>query len=131
MSSRAEEHGGDSPDVRQVRAAKNQALFREVNERIEELKPPSTFVDFVCECTQEDCAEQVELTRDEYERLRGVSNRFAVKPGHETPEAEEVVDRSDRYVTVEKIGHGKPVAERLDPRQRSRARLRPAPEPPA
>jgi hypothetical protein len=105
---------------RQVRAAENQSLFREVNERIEELRPPSTFVEFVCECSTDPCNEMVELTQQEYAALRSDPNRFAVSPGHVVPEAENVVDRTDRYEIVAKLGAGVPVAERLDPRRRRR-----------
>ena len=105
---------------RQIRAAKNQSLFREVNERIEELRPPSTFVEFVCECSIDPCNEMVELTQQEYETLRSDPNRFAVSPGHAVPEVEVVVDRSDRYEIVAKLGAGIRVAEKLDPRGRHR-----------
>jgi hypothetical protein len=37
-------------EVRRERAARNQALFREVNERIEELSTPSYSRGFICEC---------------------------------------------------------------------------------
>jgi hypothetical protein len=114
----------------QIRAAKNQSLFREVNERIEEVRQPSTLVEFVCECTLEGCSEIVELTEQEYESVRSHSNGFAVRPGHVVPQVEVVVDGTDRYQIVSKIGAGAPIAEKLDPRQRKR-HLRAVPEPPA
>ena len=47
---------------------KNEAVFREVNERIKELSQrlrsdgPTDLVSFVCECSAVDCHETVELT---------------------------------------------------------------------
>jgi hypothetical protein len=37
-------------EVRRERAARNQALFRQVDERIEELSTPSYSRGFICEC---------------------------------------------------------------------------------
>ena len=48
------------------KAAKNQALFRDVNERIEELVGKTWHPEFVCECADEHCIETLELS------LRGV-----------------------------------------------------------
>ncbi|MGH3050003.1 MAG: hypothetical protein ACRDLK_07585, partial [Gaiellaceae bacterium] len=68
-------------------AAKQQSIFREVNERIEELAGRFDVLDqtlnVVCECGDGACTERIELTASEYEALRGSSRRFAVVPGHE------------------------------------------------
>ena len=106
-------------DVQRERAAKNQSLFREVNERIEELASSASFVEFICECANEECSELVSLTRAEYERIRSGSNRFFVIAGHELPAVEQTVETTDRYLVVSKLGAGAPVAERLDPRKRA------------
>ena len=44
-------------DLQRERAAKNQSLFREVNERIEDLDHTSTFIEFICECANEECSD--------------------------------------------------------------------------
>jgi hypothetical protein len=106
-------------DLRRQRAAKNQSLFREVNERIDELSASATFATFICECMTETCDEPVPLTRDEYELIRADSNSFFVIPGHEMHEIEEVVDATDRYFVVAKLGTGGTVAAHLDPRKRA------------
>src|SRR3954452_1934597 len=108
-------------DVRRVRAAKNQSLFREVNERIGELSvsSPASFIQFVCECMTEGCDQQVSLTREEYEQIRSGSNRFFVVTGHEVVDVERIVDSTDRYVVVANLGKGESVAEHLDPRKRA------------
>jgi hypothetical protein len=103
---------------RQVRAAKNQSLFREVNERIEELRPGETLVEFACECTNTECTASLTLSDDEYESVRRFPTHFIVMPGHELDEVERVVQRNERYEVVEKFGAGGPAAVRLDPRAR-------------
>ena len=105
-------------ELRQERAARNQAFFREVNERIEELSRPAYSRAFICECCNETCHETLSIAIDEYEQMRSDGNRFAVLPGHEVPEVEEIIDANDRYLIVAKLGTGGRVAEQLDPRQR-------------
>jgi hypothetical protein len=114
-------------DARRVRAAKNQSLFREVNERIEELATnPSIFEDLrrqerltlACECAYDECSKQVEMTIADYEKIRADSNKFFVLPGHDITEVEEIVGEGDGFVVVSKLGVGESVAQRLDPRKR-------------
>ena len=108
-------------DLRQVRAAQNQSLFREINERINALNDAFSIVlprgEWVCECADVACVERIEMTGAEYEAIRQGPNRFPVIPGHELPEVERVVEASDCYLVVEKIGAGAAVAEDHDPRQ--------------
>lgn len=111
----------DDLDSRRVRAAKNQSLFREVNERIaalsrryeRELRPNS----YVCECLDMSCIETIELPHAEYERLRQGDVRFFVVPGHEDPDVEETVESAERYLVVSKIGVGAEIAASLNPRR--------------
>src|SRR5438045_2099151 len=102
------------------RAAQNQALYREVNERIEELGEGHGFslLDFVCECAIETCAQRIALSVGEYEALRAMPTCFAVAPdeAHVVPGVERVVERSARYWVVEKVGVAGELAEALDPR---------------
>jgi hypothetical protein len=56
----------------------------------------------LCECGKLDCIEQIDLTLDEYRELRGESTHFAVKPGHEIRDVEEIVDRRESYFVVAK-----------------------------
>jgi hypothetical protein len=107
-------------EEQQERAARNQSLFREVNERLEEqISTLSMFHEFVCECANAECSENISLTHDEYEDIRGHPTRFAVKPGHIIPEVEHVVGGApDRYVVVQKIEKAALIAAHFDPRQR-------------
>jgi hypothetical protein len=48
------------------------------------------------------CAGQIEMTVAEYEEIRGQDDRFALVPGHESEELEDVIRRTDRFVVVDK-----------------------------
>jgi hypothetical protein len=103
------------------RKAKNEALFREINESIAELVEHSSTVRssriaFVCECADESCTQALELTLDEYERVRADPTHFIVAPGHVAPSIEHTVNEGQRYTVVEKDGVAGDVAERTDPR---------------
>lgn len=88
-----------------VRSARNQILFREVNGRIHDLLKSESEgpLEFLCECTDQDCTGTIMLEREEYERIRSGPTHFVVVPGHELLEAERIVHQTDRFVTVEKI----------------------------
>jgi len=110
--------------VHQERAAKNQSLFREVNERIEGLpnRPPTIFEVFICECCLDGCSETMSLTIEEYEAVRAHPDLFAVLPGHVDWQVERVRDSADgRYEVVQKIERAAEVAQHLDPRERQRS----------
>ena len=86
------------------RLAKNEILFRAVNERLDDLATPwSKTTDYLCECSETSCVEIVELTNDEYERVRSRATVFVVVPGHERPEIEKVVEANERFMLVEKV----------------------------
>jgi hypothetical protein len=107
-------------DVRQVRLARNQALFRAVNERVEHLSleflSTETHHSFVCECSDLGCATQLELTHEEYEEIRRGPASFLIASGHQLGVVEVVVEEHPRYTVVEKIQKGRDVAEATYPR---------------
>jgi hypothetical protein len=105
-------------DLRRQRAAKNQSLFREVNERIGELARTASFASFICECANESCDQAVSLALEEYERIRADPNSFFVVSGHEIADVEEIIGSAGLFVVVAKLGRGGAVARRLDPRTR-------------
>ena len=107
-----------STNENQVEGARDQSLFREVNERIARVGVAYD-VEVLCECNNRACADPIPLTQGEYDSVRAKPTHFFVKPGHVDPEIERVIGRTDRYMIVEKIGDGAAVAERLDPRARS------------
>ena len=101
------------------RAGTNQALFREANERVNESNNNTLWLDCMCECADEACVEQIELTPDEYERVRKNPTQFAVvaSPEHVVPDVERVVERHERYWVVEKVGEAGAVVIDLDARR--------------
>ena len=99
----------------------NEALFRQVNEQLEELadtfRPESEPLELICECGNIECAEQIRLDRSEYEHLRSDALLFAVVHGHELPDVEEIVEHHPAYDVVQKRdAEARRVAEQTDPR---------------
>ena len=95
---------GDLGD-RFERQARNEALFREVNERIAQLGGGAEGeIEILCECgVQGGCGERLRLPFPTYEQVRSQDDRFVVAPGHETPDLEYAVDWTDDYVIVDKV----------------------------
>lgn len=115
---------GDGLDGRRIRAAQNQAIFRQVNERIQELAERwSSEIGFVCECMDTNCSESVSLSIAEYEEVRLDPGTFVVAPGHEVADVEDVVGGNERYTVVRKAGAGYATAAELDPRRDPTGRI--------
>jgi hypothetical protein len=105
-------------DARRIRAARNQSMFREVNERIVELSDRwASLPQFVCECESAQCAETLEATGEEYDRVRSDPACFLVARGHNVPDVEDTVSENDRFMVVRKVGEGELIAVRYDPRR--------------
>ena len=110
-------------DPRRERRARNEAIFREVNERIEELDahfghvaPDPSRLIVVCECGLGTCTGQFEVTRSLYETVRANPKRFLVLPGHEDARIERVVEKHADFSVVDKFVHKADVAVEHDPR---------------
>jgi hypothetical protein len=108
---------------REKRLARNEALCREVNERVAEVAERFTEVEahtrlgFICECEAAECTEPVTTTLAEYQAIRAEPTRFAILPGHERLEIERVVERHPNYFVVEKRDEdAAEVARETDPR---------------
>lgn len=112
-------------DPRDRRLAENEALFREVNERVEAIAArqgdDDHVYEFYCECANTDCTMHVRATLAAYESVRASGRRFLIKPEHALPEVEDVVERTDEWWVIEKRGDAGAYAEHLDPRDRDRA----------
>jgi hypothetical protein len=108
-------------DERAKRVGLNEAVFREVNERIGDLAQTFALterpLDLVCECGDATCTQQVRMTYADYERVRDDPRLFAIHPGHEAPGVEDVVERQDGFDVVRKReGVPAQIAESTDPR---------------
>ena len=102
------------------RVGKNEALFREVNERVADLneafEPLTEYGSWVCECAKENCVERCDLTMAEYGGVRADPTHFLIVPSREHffPETETLVLQSERYWVVEKIGVAAAVARQTE-----------------
>ena len=107
-----------SKQAREVRAARNQALFRSLNEKLKPLNESfasvtDTFT-IACECADQSCVEMIDVHPREYVAIRDDPRHFAVLAGHVYPDVERVVSEGDTYVVVEKFGTAGDVAESLN-----------------
>ena len=115
--------------------ARHQALFREVNEKIEQIAASfgSDGQDqLICECGNPNCTQRIELTADEYERVRAHASRFIVALNHENPETESIVEQNDRFAVVETYaGESSRIARETDPRSQHLLRTSQRPNQPS
>lgn len=109
-------------EERERRLGLNEAMFREVNERVEDMNKTFASVtgtfDIFCECGDTACTDRITVPVNIYERAREDSTHFLLKAGHEDPTVEDVIETYDSYVMVEKQGvEVERVAEQTDPRR--------------
>ena len=98
------------------RIARNEAIFREVNERVADVvDSEARMTDFLCECGNLDCVEEISLTDAEYMKLRRNPATFAVVPGHAIEDVETIIEQTDRFQVVEKHPREAAIAEATDP----------------
>ncbi|MDQ3067097.1 MAG: hypothetical protein M3R12_08115 [Actinomycetota bacterium] len=107
-------------DPRHERLARNEALFRDVNERVRAIAAvhgdDDHIYEFYCECSNADCTFQLRATLAEYETVRAHATRFLVAAEHAMPEIETVVEKNPGYWVVQKYGAPGALVEELDPR---------------
>jgi hypothetical protein len=87
----------DAPTASRVAA--NQAILRRVNDAMRRPGRDDAIA-FRCECGRLGCNALIRLSRAEYAALRADPRRFAVIPGHEVPEIEDVVEHRGQYAVV-------------------------------
>jgi hypothetical protein len=83
---------------------RNSSVFRQVNERIREVSTTwadvSEPIGFLCECGDATCTGVMTLNVADYDTVRSAPGHFLLLRGHELPEAEEVVARTNGYLVV-------------------------------
>ncbi len=92
---------------RQTRIEENEKLFREVNQRVAQMRrgfQTGSDPEWVCECGDESCFEKVTIPLDDYQEIRARNDWFFVKPRHEKVDVERIVERRDGYLVVAKYG---------------------------
>src|ERR1700693_4632537 len=112
---------GVDEEARRARIAKNESLFRSVNEKLEDINRGFSLatqsMTAVCECGDMNCAEQIEIDLATYEQVRSDPTWFVIVPGHEVADVEEIVARHGGFdVVCKHKGAGKAVAIATNPR---------------
>jgi hypothetical protein len=84
-------------DRQQQHLAANEDLFRQINEKVEDVAAAhgSDSHEFLCECSDPGCSERVRVTLAEYRRVREDGARFIVVKGHVVNEIERVVESAE------------------------------------
>jgi hypothetical protein len=110
-----------SNDEREIRAARNQAMFRLVNEKIRELNDVfavlTETVSIACECADGTCIQLIEIAPAVYDGVRANPRQFVVVSDHADPDSERIVSESDRYTVVENTRPAAETSEAADPRR--------------
>ena len=104
---------------REERAAQNESASREINERLEEAHEgePERYVRMVCECGRPHCSSVIAISIREYEAVREDPRMFVVDHAHVSPDVEDTVRTTDRFVVVcKREGTPAAIAEEEDPR---------------
>lgn len=101
------------------RAARNEEIFRAVNERIEEASSHGVQgpLPFHCECARESCFARVDLLPARYRAVVAQRYLFVIVPGHDQPQVERVVEEHANHWVVEKIGEARRALDRQHPQQ--------------
>jgi hypothetical protein len=110
-------------DERTRRIGLNEALFRQVNERIQEVSDDLGPVEdeagyqILCECGDTDCTEQLAIAPPQYEQVRSDPALFIVAHGHIAADVEGVTaDRGAYQIVRKRPGVPENIAEATDPR---------------
>jgi hypothetical protein len=112
--------------TRDEQRARNEALFRSVNERLKQIDdrldtaavgaPVQEREEFFCECGSLGCSARLAMTREQYEWVREHPTYFVVLEGHVDERIERVVERHPPFAVVEKSAEEEEIARETDPR---------------
>ena len=93
------------------RIALNEALFKDVNKNILKTSAEGRYEEahFICECGEISCEAKISLPVETYRAIRQNKLHFFVKPGHEIPKAETVLERHESYCLIEKPPEADPL----------------------
>jgi hypothetical protein len=98
------------------RVGQNEAIFRQVNERIAELGEHYQLgvLEIVCECADMDCVERITLPVADYEAARRDDAMFIVVAEHVDRRVEQVTFEGHGFVFVRKNGDAAEAAREAD-----------------
>ena len=121
MASEERQTTAEHIPVTAERIARNDATFREANERIHaravEYRIDDSFP-IICECANPSCTEVIQVSFVEYEAVRQHPAQFFHSPGHDVDPRRHarVVEENDERAIVEKTGRAAQVAKEFDTR---------------
>jgi hypothetical protein len=104
----------------QRQRAENEVVFRQHNNAVRDVAKAvlvndnavDVSLEFICECSNENCRDTVRVPISEYEKIRSNNREFVIAPGHEHTDIEKVI-HGDGYVVVEKFEEPPHTADRL------------------
>ena len=110
--------------VSERRLAENEVIFKQLNEEVKafvledasDTEFATKKLGFYCECSNMDCRQRIRLTAKEYDDIHSNEKRFVLLPGHDMPQVETVVTKSEDHMVVEKINMP-PLPEDIDPKR--------------
>lgn len=73
------------------------------SDRASPVVPTRSPLNFICECSNLDCAEYIALSITQYEAFHERRDRFIVHEGHIASTVEKLTDQRDGYAIVEKF----------------------------
>ncbi len=106
--------------TRNERIAAVEFLLRAGNDRMfaweesQERVAQGESLTFFCECGDRRCRQRVLVPGPEYESVRSDTARFLIAPGHDFPEAEDVVEEHAGYVVIQKHEDVRDLVERMN-----------------
>jgi hypothetical protein len=93
-------------EERARRIGLNEALFRQVNDEIQDAyktdEAETDRLSILCECGDLDCTMQVPIPFERYRAVRADPLLFIVTPGHDAPDVETIVEREEDFEIVSK-----------------------------
>jgi hypothetical protein len=104
-------------DGSEARRARNEVVFRTVNEEIKALIDADDIdlplAPFLCECGDRECRDLIRVPLAKYSDVRASPRRFILATGHERRDGKETttVETHDGFVVIEKSGIAGEIAE--------------------
>ena len=104
-------------DSGEARRARNEVVFRKVNEEIKGLIEADDIdlpvAPFICECGDRGCRELIRVSLADYSHVRASPRRFILAPGHGQRGGKETmtVETHDGFVVIEELGIAGEIAE--------------------
>jgi hypothetical protein len=93
------------------RLVENEVIVKKLNERLK--KTVKTLLEttdsdevellFNCECSDLQCDARIKIGLKTYENIHKRKDYFTLTRGHEIPEIEDVVERNEDYIIVQKL----------------------------